>query len=245
MTGDNSGEPITILARLATVAAPMGLHLRGGFSVREDDGVPPLADGRPAASVVLLGHVGGSIWPAFAASPEAADGSANPLDRWSRRVLDALADSFGAVALYPFGGPPYLPFQRWALRAEPVTPSPLGILIHAEYGLWHGYRGALALAESIAFPPIRTAAGPCAGCETKPCLDACPVGAFTGDRFLVDSCRDHLERPAGHECRDGGCRARAACPVGQTHIYPAEQIRFHMAAFRRPGKSPVADPAED
>src|SRR4030095_137820 len=42
---------------------------------------------------------------------------------------------------------------RWAMRAEAVAPSPLGILIHPDYGLWHAYRGALAFAERLALPP--------------------------------------------------------------------------------------------
>src|SRR5690606_37251113 len=128
---------------LEKAADAVGLRLRGGFNVAADDGVPALRNGRSAQSLILLGSIGGSLWPSFSASPEARDGAPDPLDRWSRRTIDALADETGATAFYPFGGPPYLPFQRWAMKAEPVAPSPLGILIHPEYGLWHGYRGAL------------------------------------------------------------------------------------------------------
>jgi hypothetical protein len=205
--------------------------------------VPAFADGRPAAGLALLGPVGGSLWRPFIASPEAVDGAPDPRDRWSRRVIDGLAAAFGARALYPFGGPPYLPFQRWAMRAEPVAPSPLGILIHPEYGLWHGYRGALAFAEAIDWPAAHPRPSPCTSCIARPCLTACPVDAFTGDRFRVAACRSHLERPAGGDCLEGGCLARAACPVGREHAYPAAQVRFHMAAFRRAGRPPR--PAED
>ena len=41
------------------------------------------------------------------------------------------------------------------MRAEAVAPSPLGILIHPDYGLWHAYRGALAFAERLALPRAR------------------------------------------------------------------------------------------
>jgi hypothetical protein len=231
-----SGDASTIAPRLAKAAAASGLRLRGGFRVAPADAVPALPDGRAAASLALLGPVGGSLWPAFSASPEARDGVGDPLDRWSRRIVDGLAAQFAAQALYPFGGPPYLPFQRWAMRADSVAPSPLGILIHPEYGLWHGYRGALAFAEPIDWPAAPRRASPCESCAEKPCLSACPVGAFTGPSFRVDACRGHLERPAGAPCLGAGCLARGACPVGRDHAYPAEQIQFHINAFRQAGR---------
>ena len=45
-------------------------------------------------------------------------------------MIEALARELGGKALFPFGGPPFLPFQRWAQRAEPVHSSPIGLLIH-------------------------------------------------------------------------------------------------------------------
>ena len=230
-------ETSTIVAGLANAAAAHGLHLRGGFRLAGDDGVPALPDGRAAASLVLLGQVGGSLWPFFAASPEAADSRDDPMDRWSRRTIDALATRFGAQALYPFGGPPYHPFQRWALRADTVAPSPLGMLIHPEFGLWHGYRGALAFAEAIDWPVAPRRDSPCLTCADKPCLSTCPVEAFAGSRFDVVACRAHLERPEGAACRDDGCLARNACPIGRDYAFPAAQIRFHQAAFRRAGRA--------
>ena len=103
-------------------------------------------------TIVLAGMAGRDGWSAFAASPEARDGMDHPLDRWSRRVIEALARELGATALFPFGGPPFWPFQQWARRAEPVHPSPIGLLIHPRYGLWHCYRGALGLSEALAVP---------------------------------------------------------------------------------------------
>lgn len=238
-----SGETSTIVPDLAKAAAAHGLHLRGGCAVSDEDGVPMLPDGRAAATLVLLGPIGGSLWPSFAASPELNDGRNAPMDRWSRRVIDDLAERFGALALYPFGGPPFRPFQRWAQRADIVAPSPLGMLIHPEYGLWHGYRGALAFAEPIGWPVAAHRDSPCLTCDRKPCLTTCPVDAFTGDRFDVVACRAHLERPEGAACRDDGCLARNACPVGRDYAYSAAQIRFHQAAFRRAGRAqaPSAD----
>lgn len=217
--------------RLEASAAAVGLRLRGGFAVRPDDAVPALTPGRPARTLVLLGSVGGSLWPAFAESPELADGEAHPLDRWSRRVIDALADDFAAKALFPFGGPPWLPFQRWAARAEPVFPSPLGLFIHPDHGLWHAYRGALAFGEALAVPERPQQPSPCADCRDRPCLSTCPVGAFVPGHYDVQSCAAQISVPAGAECLQGGCLARRACPVAPELAYEEAQAGFHMRAF--------------
>lgn len=199
----------------------------------EGDGIPPLADGAAVAAVVLLGNTGGSLWPAFSASGEYSDGQPHPLDRWTRRVVDKLARGFGAQALYPFGGPPHWPFQRWAVRAEAVFPSPLGLLVDPRYGLWHAYRAALLFAEPIELPEPVARKTPCASCARKPCLSACPVDAFSVRGYDVGACARSISSTAGADCMSNGCRARAACPVGVEYAYPAAQQQFHMAAFER------------
>ncbi len=219
------------LDQIAQRAGAVGMALRGAFHPATDDGVPPLSGSVPAATLVLLGFVGRGQWPVFAASPEASDGRKNPLDRWSRRVIDGLGAELGASALYPFGGPPWLPFQRWAMKAEPVHRSALGMLIHPDWGLWHNYRGALAFAGRLALPERDQRPSPCEGCAAKPCLATCPVGAFTLERYDVDACVDHLKGAAGHDCMERGCRAREACPVGTGQRFGPEQAGFHMRAF--------------
>ena len=219
------------LVDLATLATAAGLAVRGAFHPQPPDNVPPLPDGRSPATLVLLGWIGGEQWPAFAGSPEANDGVAHPLDRWSKRVVDDLAVRAGAAALYPFGGPPYLPFQRWAKRAEPVFPSPLGLFIHADHGLWHSYRGALALAERLDLPAIEPRLHPCETCIAKPCLTTCPVSAFQPGAYDVDACVTHVKSTRGESCRLDGCLARRACPVGRSLHYGQDQASFYMRAF--------------
>ena len=115
-----------------------GLAWRGAFHPQIDDAVPDFADGSAVATLVLLGFTGGEQWPAFAASLEGTDGRPQPLDRWSRRLIDSLAARHGAGSFYPADGPPWLPFQRWAMRAEPVHVSPIGnsdnVLLQIEPG---------------------------------------------------------------------------------------------------------------
>jgi hypothetical protein len=213
--------------------AAAGLSHRGGFHPTAEDGLPALRNGAPPATVILVGDIGGRLWPAFSRSAEANDNAPDPLDRWTRRVVDEIAHRTDALPLYPFGGPPYWPFQRWAQRAEPVFPSPLGILIHPAYGLWHAYRAALLLAQTLDLPPRALSQSPCESCVAKPCLSACPVGAFQPSGFDVDACAGHITGAAGRPCMDGGCLARNACPVAPDLRYEPQQLRFHMAAFRR------------
>ncbi len=184
-------------------------------------------------TIVLAGMAGREGWGAFAASDEAADGLDHPLDRWSRRVIEALARDLRGRALFPFGGPPYFPFQQWARRSEPVHPSPIGLLIHPRYGLWHSYRGALGFPEALDIPERCESVSPCESCRERRCLNACPAGAFSPGGYDVAACADHLRSAAGADCMRDGCQARGACPVGAEHAYAAEQAGFTMRAFLR------------
>ncbi len=220
----------TAYARLSAAATAVGLVCRGGFHPRDGDDVP-VVDDRPARTVVLLGFTGREQWPVFTASPEHGDGAPHPLDRWSQRVVGGLARQFGAHALYPFTGPPWWPFQRWAQRAERLHASPLGVLMHADYGLWHAYRGALLLPDAIDVPSLRVWSSPCESCRERPCLRACPAGALAGGRFTPEACHAHVVSDSGAACRTRGCLARYTCPVAEAHRYGAAQATFHLHAF--------------
>jgi hypothetical protein len=220
-------------AEVGTVFAAIeraGLVPRGAFLLEKSERTGELAD---VQTIVLAGTTGREGWDAFSASPEASDGLADPLDRWSRRVILGLARDVGAKALFPFGGPPFWPFQRWAQRAEPVHFSPIGVLIHPYYGLWHSYRGALGLPEALHVPEPATVRAPCQSCEGRWCLRACPVGAFSDAGYDVAACAGHLRSAAGADCMGLGCRARRACPVGAEHAYGPGRAHFFMRAFLR------------
>ena len=106
------------------------------------------------------------------------------------------------------------------------------MLIHPRFGLWHAYRAALAFAEAIPLPPREDAPDLCGACATKPCLAACPVGAFGAAGYDVDACLGHLGTASGIECTTAGCLARLACPVGREAAYASAQAGFHMRAFK-------------
>ncbi|MDE0779567.1 MAG: hypothetical protein OSB67_02330 [Alphaproteobacteria bacterium] len=204
-----------------------GLTVRGGLHPCDKDNVL----GKPS-TLILVGNFGPDMWATFSRVSDQYANNSNPLDDWVRDQLNAVAEELGASVLFPFGGPPFLPFQRWAQKAEPVASSPLGILINPEYGLWHAWRGALAFDEVIELPQRDKLASPCESCVDKPCLSACPVGAFGLDGYDVLGCVTHIETLVGSDCMELGCRARRACPVGRAYTYEPAQAAFHMHAFR-------------
>lgn len=217
------------LSEISDAMRQRGLTPRGAFHPRLEDQAPEITPGTVAGTIVLAGCAGPDMWRAFAAT---VDPEPNGLDMWSKTVLDDLASTLGGRAVFPFERP-HFPFQRWARRAEPCHPSPLGILIHPDYGLWHSYRGALVFAERLDLPPRDRRPSPCDTCAEQPCLDACPVDAFTGDNYDVPACASHIAVRDTGDCLVYGCRARRACPVGRPYRYEPAQAQFHMAAFLR------------
>lgn len=215
-------------ATIADAVAPTGMVARGGFRPEPDDAVPTMADGRDVATVIVIGNIGGAMWPGFrSAEPPGPD----PLDAWTRATLAPIADRFGADFVHP-SDEPFRPFQRWARRADDVWTSPIGLLVHARYGLWHAYRGAFLLADPVdGLPPTGRATSPCVGCRDQPCLTTCPVSAFGPGTYDVAACAGHVRSGDDPRCLELGCAARLACPVGVEHRYGPDQMRFHMVAF--------------
>jgi hypothetical protein len=177
-------------------------------------------------TITLIGPDEPAFWPIFEQTPEYQDGRPDPLDRWSRRVLTEVAATLQAEPLFPFGGPPFAPFFTWAQSSRRFWASPIGFLVHDDAGLFVSFRGAIRWAQAA---EIASPAQPCSTCAGHPCATACPVGAFK-DGYDVAACKAHVASPAGVDCRNGGCLARRACPVGQGARLPA-QAAFHMEAF--------------
>jgi ferredoxin-like protein FixX len=231
----NIAEP-SMIERLAAALHAHGMLIRGGFLLTEDDerglaGFPDLVATARGRTLVLIGNAGSALYDAFFTARDGAGD--NPLDDWTRRVVAPIATALGARAAFPSDGPPWLPFQGWAMRAEGLQASPLGVLIHPEYGLWHAYRAALIFDTELDLPATLARPHPCDTCIDRPCLSACPVGAVTAEAYLVDNCAQHVASRDGAACRTLGCLARRACPVGAAHRYPDRAMSFHMAAFLR------------
>jgi hypothetical protein len=211
---------------VAAAAAAHRLMVMGGFD-------PGPADGVPASirTLVLLGPAPGpDYWAHVTGQPE-WDGTPDPVDRWSRRVIGRIACDLGGKAWFPFGGPPYRPFIAWAKRSGRAWASPVTILVHDTAGLMVSYRGAIGLRDRLDLPtpPAR----PCDTCAGQPCLTACPAAALTGAGYDVPACHDFLDTAPGRDCMEAGCRVRRACPVSQSYGRVPGQSAYHMRQFHR------------
>jgi len=221
-TTDRSYSDLTL--RLETI----GLTILGFFGIDGDEILIPDRPIQPS-SVAIVGNVGSAIWPVFDQARQSHPDLT--LDHWTKDIIDNIASTFDVEALYPFEGPPYHPFTRWALRTKSLFPSPLGLTIHPTFGLWHAFRAALLFDDRQDQPGLE-AENPCESCKDKPCLDACPVGAFSTEGYDFEVCLGHVATPS-NACRQGGCLARVACPIGQDFRYEADHAAFHMSQLLR------------
>jgi hypothetical protein len=227
--GPACNEPEFRAATLEARVLDLGLRLRGGFVLDPQADRHLVARFPQARSAVLIGNVGDELWRRSGLAIR-AQGGQHPLNDWIRAALTPISRDFALGIVFDFDGPPYYPFQQWAQRAEPVFPSPLGLLIHPVFGLWHAYRALLVFGNEYSPSTRASGASPCATCLEKPCLNSCPVKAFDTQGYNVQRCRDHLLAD-GLECRASGCLARLSCPIGAPYRYRSDQMVFHMDAF--------------
>jgi len=188
-----------------------------------------LAGARAAA---VVGSGGPAFFDRFASgSPESIDGAPNPLDRFTKRVADAVVgDALAPLAAthavyFPFdGAAPLIPFQRLGRAAGLGGPGPLGLQIHPVFGPWWAYRALVVVDREL--PAAPEPGDGCAGCDA-PCVAACPARAVAVTGFDVPAC--HARRLSVEACRSS-CAARIACVRGPEHRYSDRQLAFHMAA---------------
>lgn len=207
---------IAPLALLTSQVAPHGLFIMG--HVCEDD-----------STLVLVG-ADTRFWDCFKESVEYTDTLPDPIDRWSKNILNRIAAEHGGTAVFPSDGPPFEPFITWATKSGRFWQSPMGMLIHDTAGLMVSIRGAIRL--PIISPPQQQRANPCDSCAQRPCEAACPINALSPDHFYdVPKCKTYLDTSQGSDCMSGGCLVRQICPVSQSFNRPTEQSAFHMKAF--------------
>jgi hypothetical protein len=201
------------------------LAILGAFHPLKEHKAP---DG--TGTLILLGPDEPGYWGHIQSSPEWRDRNADPIDRWSTRVISKLAQTFSGQAFFPFGGPPFEPFFTWALASGQAWQSPVSILVHAQAGLMVSYRGAIALQDKLELP--QPDAKPCDTCA-KPCLTACKPRALTGDGYDVPACHAYLDTTDGAQNLRQGCNVRRSCPLSQSYGRLAEHSAYHMSIFHK------------
>lgn len=180
---------------------------------------------RPNPLGVFVGNTR-ALWPRFLAvvrsSPE-LQRIEHPLDTWVEQRVRAALAAVGVVATPYFAHrrlpQGYLPLQHWAQQLGALALSPSHLSVHPEYGPWLALRALVVVeleadAEHVAPPAVE----PCAACPA-PCRipfeqAATKTAQLVGTRRVTDHWRLWLA-------------VREACPVGRSHRYTDEQIRYH------------------
>jgi len=226
-----------------------GLNLAAVFNLSE---LPPqlleqLDSGDIKSSdytqLILVGHAGQTLWTQVqqwqADNHHSGNkGSENPVDdfsiaktsQWLKQYLSE--DDY--VFVYP--GPTSINLKALGELAGWHHESPMKIGIHQKWGTWYAYR-ALILANSqfaaseLPVNEKQSSGSPCEQCIIAPCINACPVGAITGDALDLELCIDY-RRSTGSDCINQ-CLGRQACHVGKAHQYSDEQIEYHYTCSFR------------
>ena len=218
----------------------LGMAVLGGFYLRPEEAAQFTRSSGAVAGLVVSSH-GRSMWQVFQKSSFYADQLPNPLDRWTKSVLEKLSLKTRTELALPFDRP-FPPIQEWTKRATGISNSPLGILMHPRYGLWFGLRGVFFFKVNVENQDVNKLIHrqfndnkPCDLCVEKPCLSGCPVSAFDESGLNVNTCFSHLAKTISSsfepDCLSNGCAAREACPVGNEYRYCSEQMHFHMKSY--------------
>ena len=213
-----------------SVLSEAGLNLFGVLSIERYDAEVPAAwrsaAELPAArSAVLVGAAGRALFAAFGRAPEAGL-ARDPLDHYTRRVVEAAVSPLAGRALFAFErrGERFADFVALGRAAGLGAPSRLGLLLHPEYGPWMSLRALLLLPLALPESPALNGFEPCRGCPAA-CSRACPGAALAAERFDISRCAATRRRAPGCARK---CDARRACVFGTEHRYDDFAEAHHM-----------------
>ena len=197
-----------------------GLNRHAVFNVADlpDDIAGDTTDYR---QLILIGHGGKMLWEAVTKS---GVGGANPIDDFTVRTIRQWMAEFQPdnryAILYP--GPQPVALQQLGTLAGWHHASPFMVGIDAEWGTWYAYRAVVLADTHFAPSPAVDRINPCAACQTRPCIAACPAAAMADGTFSLQKCvawRKQADSPCAFTCL-----ARVACPVGSDHRYCTAQL---------------------
>lgn len=244
---DRSDSP----ADVGLPAAAVRLLLAAGFDAvgvlaadRWDAGVPPgwrCERLLPAArSAVVLACGGRSFERALAGGSWEKRRAQDPVDRFTRDRLEAVAEELGAAGAasrallsgerrtktgaLEAGGGDFADFVELARACGLGVPGRLRLLLHPRFGPWLAIRGALLTTLPLAPTPLLADFAPCDGCAA-PCTTACRGEALAGGSLDLAVCLATRTREPG--CHRS-CSARRACVLGPEHAYSPEVEAYYL-----------------
>jgi hypothetical protein len=153
---------------------------------------------------ILIGNTR-ALWPIFLARADLD--VADPLDRYTERVIEAVAPGLRCWFAHRRYAGAFLPFQRIAVAAGLGTKSPTELVIHPVYGPWFALRAVLT---GEGAPPARARLAPVCRCEAV--------------------CHDAMTRAVAAQGPDSWrawLAVRDACTAGQTYRYDEDQLVYH------------------
>jgi len=183
---------------------------------------------------MLIGPNEPFFWDIFKNSREFKTLRKNPLNNWSKRIIDEISKKFSGKAFYPFQINPVIPFYNWALMSDKFWESPVKLLVHEDRGLMVSFRGAIAFKNKNIIKKIIKTTSPCVSCNA-PCKSTCPVCAFRNNKYDVETCTNFIRSSKENICING-CLVRRSCPIGQS-LRKIAQSKFHMKYFINEDKS--------
>jgi len=178
-------------------------------------------------TLLLIGNAGADFWGHFTQGMRDGD---DPIDHFSlTRAQSVLSTTEGfspgsLKPLYPGDRP--LPLQQLGTCAGWHHPSPLGLGIHPQWGLWFAYRALFICDQPLPMRTAKPSPAPCDGCSGRNCMANCPATALTaGSPIDMGACARY-RLSSGSACTHR-CLARESCPVSAQARYCREQITYH------------------
>ncbi len=215
-------------AWLASIVAR--LHEKGFTLFGVADGTPYQEHLPDCQRAVVFAHGGRVGWDVFLEDvrqhPERLSDHIHPLDDFVLRCIEEVdpnPDTSRRWIQCADTADVLLDFRVLGQQAGLGLPSPVGLLIHPEYGLWVSLRMVLLTTECIPLS-VKPSSGPCETCVEKPCIQSCPAGAVQKTGWSVARCAQfHQDSDV---CR-GKCHSRLACPIGVEHRHGSLQHCYH------------------
>lgn len=146
--------------------------------------------------LVLIGSGGKNLWDKIPNKD-----SPDPIDTYALQTMKWIAKEKKLThpkILFPFSER-LLPLQALGRHFQFSHPSPIGLDISEEFGLWFAYRGVFLCETLLEIPNNQPAFNPCNTCSDKPCLKTVDL-----------------------------TQARLLCPYQQDQQYSPEQLEYHQ-----------------
>lgn len=153
-------------------------------------------------TLCLVGHGGKALWEEL---PHPIEVALHPFDQYTTKHIKLFAKEYlndDYEILFP-NDAYTLPLQKIGRFLNLCTPSPIGLDMSHEFGLWFAFRGVFLTNKEVSTERFQTPPSVCTTCVDRPCLKISDISL-----------------------------ARLSCPEKNEHQYRQEQLEFHHSALK-------------